>query len=53
MADRLNFYIIQFLLVKDARVTASDTKITFVHHPAKVTTAAAVGLFSELSNLSY
>lgn len=52
MADRLNFYIIQFLLVKDARVTASDTKITFVHHPVTVT-AAAVGLFSELSDLSY
>lgn len=38
--------------MKDARVTASDTKITFVHHPATVT-AAAVGLFSELSDLSY
>lgn len=50
--QKLHFYIIEFLLVKDARVTASDTTITFVHRPTTVT-AAAVGLFSELSNLRY
>lgn len=50
--QKLHFYIIEFLLVKDARVTASDTTVTFVHCPSTVT-AAAVGLFSELSNLRY
>jgi len=52
MADRLDFYIIKSLLVKEARLTASETKITFVHSPATIT-AAARRLFAELSNLSY
>lgn len=40
-------------VLKDVRMTASDTKITLVHCPAPVIAAAAMRLSAELSNLSY
>lgn len=41
-------------VLKDVRMTASDTKITLVHCPAPViAAAAAMRLSAELSNLSY